>query len=336
MTEQPQDNTEEISYGETGRRLKAAREKAGLDLQTLADQLHLRPVIVRAIEEGDYGSVPSELFLKGYVRSYARHIGISDDEMIQLLTRELAPEKESEEEEYASARLPAQDSRRRKQKMSLLGLALVVLVLLLLPFIWPGSDAPETGEAAPETQQPDQHSEQPGQSDPSERNLDSDASSPEGSGTDVAPALSEVETLAPSPEPSPEPPEESSQTVDPVSPQPPQADPGPDTEAEPEPESAPTDSLTAADQAQLQIRFTDDCWVEVVNGNGRTVVARLATAGDRVSYQGPGPLNVLLGAVSAVERLDFMGQPLDLSQYPARAGRTRFQLAVSDFVSDQD
>lgn len=319
MTEQPQDNTEEISYGETGRRLKAAREKAGLDLQTLADQLHLRPVIVRAIEEGDYGSVPSELFLKGYVRSYARHIGISDDEMIQLLTQELAPEKESEEEEYASARLPAEDSRRRKQKMSLLGLALVVIVLLLLPFIWPGSDAPETGEDAPETQQ----SEQP---DQPEGSRDSDASSPDASGSDVEPALNEVETLAPSPEPQ----GESPQTLDPVPPQSPQTDP------EPEPESAPADPLTAADEAQLQIRFTDNCWVEVVNGNGRTVVARLATAGDRVSYQGPGPLNVLLGAVSAVERLDFMGQPLDLSQYPARAGRTRFQLAVSDFVSDQD
>ncbi|MDX1590076.1 MAG: DUF4115 domain-containing protein, partial [Oleiphilaceae bacterium] len=222
---------------------------------------------------------------------------------------------------------------------------LVVLVLVLLPFIWPQSDGPDTGEAQPSG------SEEQRQPSDTETGADIGTDGFENSSgarnNEVSPALNEVETLdAPSSEPAPV--EEdgsdastgsngntagqpsSSEPLEPVEPQPPRVESLTDSN-----ESAP-DGRDAQQQVRLEIRFRDDCWVEVVNGEGTRVVARLATAGDQVRYSGPGPLSVLLGAVGAVERAEFMGQTLDMDGYPARAGRVRFQLAQNDFDSDQD
>ncbi|TVP52175.1 MAG: DUF4115 domain-containing protein [Halomonadaceae bacterium] len=322
MTEANGDNSQNIAHGETGRRLKAARETAGLELQALADQLHLRPAIVRAIEEGDYGSVPSELFLKGYVRSYARHVGISDDEMIAVLSRELAiihgTDDSASDERVADGRhLPLEENRRRRRVMSLVGIALVVLVLLLLPFIWPdnGSDEAPVEETTGDTQQPvELPDRQASRSDSRGASID-----------DIEPALGQVEVLDESAEqPSVE--QEPSGSREPaVTDQP--ASAGQETAAIP-PQAPVSES---PEEASLQLTFNDDCWVEVVNGEGNRVIARLASEGDRIEYSGPAPFEILLGAVSAVDQLEFMGEPVNLSDYPSRAGRVRFQLAARDF-----
>ena len=65
-----------VSAEPVGQQLRRAREKAGLSLAAVADQQHLRVSVIQAIESGDYSKIDTELFLKGYVRAYARQVGL--------------------------------------------------------------------------------------------------------------------------------------------------------------------------------------------------------------------------------------------------------------------
>src|SRR5690554_3881501 len=81
-----------------GERLRKAREAAGLTVAEVAERQHLRPAVIKAIESGDYRQIDSELFLKGYVRTYAGQVGLDPDSVIRQLDRELEPIRARSEE----------------------------------------------------------------------------------------------------------------------------------------------------------------------------------------------------------------------------------------------
>ncbi|MEX2576049.1 MAG: helix-turn-helix transcriptional regulator, partial [Halofilum sp. (in: g-proteobacteria)] len=65
-----------------GEELGRAREQAGIDLRTMAETLHLPENQLRALEADDYASLPPPTFVRGYLRSYARVLGLDDDEIV--------------------------------------------------------------------------------------------------------------------------------------------------------------------------------------------------------------------------------------------------------------
>ena len=72
-----------IAEGGPGGRLKAAREAQGLQLEKVADELHLKEATLIALEKNDYEQLPQPVFIKGYVRKYARLLGLDSDVMIE-------------------------------------------------------------------------------------------------------------------------------------------------------------------------------------------------------------------------------------------------------------
>ena len=115
--------------GETGRILRNAREAKGLSVREVADSLHLRPSIVMAIEEGDYRQVPGELFLRGYVKSYARHMSLNEDPLLASLDEELGVFREADDQK--SVEHPLDQIERAKGRRRKWALSLVVILFLL-------------------------------------------------------------------------------------------------------------------------------------------------------------------------------------------------------------
>jgi cytoskeleton protein RodZ len=78
MTESPPTvPTEPVpDAGSAGAMLRAARESAGFSIDALSQQLKLSPRQVKALEDGDYASLPGRTFVRGFVRNYARAVGI--------------------------------------------------------------------------------------------------------------------------------------------------------------------------------------------------------------------------------------------------------------------
>ena len=65
-----------------GERLQAARIKAGLSLADVASRMNLSANIVEAIEDNHFEEMTAPIFVKGYLRAYARIVSLNEDDMI--------------------------------------------------------------------------------------------------------------------------------------------------------------------------------------------------------------------------------------------------------------
>ena len=72
-----------------GQRLRSARERAGLDLNDVASRTRVPLRHLKAIEASDYSQMPSATYSVGFVKSYARAVGLDDAELGRDLRLEL-------------------------------------------------------------------------------------------------------------------------------------------------------------------------------------------------------------------------------------------------------
>lgn len=67
-----------------GEILRFEREQKGLTLERAAADSRIKPTVLSAIEAGDTAHIPS-VYLKGYIRNYARYLGIDPSEIEQRI-----------------------------------------------------------------------------------------------------------------------------------------------------------------------------------------------------------------------------------------------------------
>ena len=65
-----------------GARLAAARKKCELEIGVVANELNLDASTIAALENDDTAALPAAIFVKGYLRNYARLVGLPEDEMV--------------------------------------------------------------------------------------------------------------------------------------------------------------------------------------------------------------------------------------------------------------
>ena len=66
-----------------GEELRDARESLGVSLEEMADRLRINRRFIAALEEGRVRDLPGTAYAIGFVRSYARELGLDADEMIR-------------------------------------------------------------------------------------------------------------------------------------------------------------------------------------------------------------------------------------------------------------
>ncbi len=64
-----------------------------LSLEDVAKATKINVVFLQAIEKGDYQKLPSSAYAYGFVRNYARFLGLPEKETLALFRREFAEEK---------------------------------------------------------------------------------------------------------------------------------------------------------------------------------------------------------------------------------------------------
>ena len=70
--------------GGPGRHLREARESRKLTVEQAAAQLRMQARIIDALERDDYSSLPGNTFVRGYLRSYSRLLGLSEENIVAL------------------------------------------------------------------------------------------------------------------------------------------------------------------------------------------------------------------------------------------------------------
>src|SRR5881296_3502672 len=66
-----------------GEYFKQVREAKGLTLEEVASKTRIHPEFLKALEEGNFAKLPDQVFAKGFVRAYARSLGMDEDETIR-------------------------------------------------------------------------------------------------------------------------------------------------------------------------------------------------------------------------------------------------------------
>ena len=266
-----------------GKQLASAREAAGMDVREIASELHLRVEVIQAIEAGDETTLPAA-FVRGYVRSYARCVGLDDVALVATLPQAA---------EYRPR--PRQGARKYYRAPSIpLGRVLVwglVLSLLVLVVLY-GAPTIERLWSGEQSQSVDNTLQLP-LSGPEELPDDGMQAPSRDSGEGTA-GKSGLSAQVPD-EPSPAPAVVQPEPVRPV-------------EA-----VAASGSTDSAGPAELRLRFSQDSWVEMTSRDRKLVVGTQHAGTERTIRAEP-PIDILLGNAPAVE-MYWRGKRFDITPY---------------------
>ena len=92
-----------------GEILKKEREKQHLSIDDIAAGTSIRALYIEAIEEGHYDRLPAAVYVKGFIRNYAKHLGLDSEAMVAAYHEE-QPQAEVSE---AIKVVPERSSQRR-------------------------------------------------------------------------------------------------------------------------------------------------------------------------------------------------------------------------------
>ncbi|UST84060.1 RodZ domain-containing protein [Pseudomonas siliginis] len=319
-----------VNPGET---LRQARESNGWSLAEVALKLNLTVTSLSNLEAGAFDKLPGHTFARGYIRAYAKLLGMDQTVLVQQFDQSTGTDSQGSNV-HALGRIeePVRVSHTILRIVSLL----LLIAVIGGGFVWwqdqtsqrtrdLTSLAPEhvEVEGADGTTQihpidePEDQAVAENQADSSTSlALPQSETSAESTGAEsAAPA---TEPAAPAVAPS-----APAQTPAPVVAAP--ATPAPNVPATPAPTApvaqAPSAEAAApvAGEGQVQLQFTGDCWAQVTDGRGKVIFSGLKHKGDSVSVSGKPPLAVRLGVARAAQ-VSYNGQPVDIA--PFTSGET--------------
>ena len=111
-----------------GQRIRAAREARGLSLSDVAQQIRIRSVYLAAIEDESWSTIGAPVYIRGFLRTYARFLGIDPEEAVAAFNQtQPAPPQGVPGREAALA----EEEPRRRRGGALIWIAAAVAVLLI-------------------------------------------------------------------------------------------------------------------------------------------------------------------------------------------------------------
>ncbi len=318
--------------------LRQAREQLGYSQKDIANRLRLRLSVIDNIENNRFDQAQLATFTRGYVRSYAKYVGLEEEAVLALLDKCGHTKPKAQEMQSFSRRTKreAHDSRI----MGLTWILAAVFVGVTAVWWWQNIHLEQAPVATTTTaDQTVAHQKQEQGSDetivttlngddasisatqPATVDTDVDHSAPTNTeqknaasttsadaATDSSPTTASTAATGTTAEASTTPAENAATASTSVS-----TATDATANAETTVNATPVVDATAP---QLQLKFSADCWIDVRDATGKRLESGIKKAGQVLDLEGKAPFRVRLGAPSAV-KINIKGQPFDLSRYPA-------------------
>jgi cytoskeletal protein RodZ len=118
--------------------LRQAREKRSISLNEVAERTKVPKGALQLIEAGKIEELPADVFVRGFIKSYARSVGIADSEPLGLFEQALAARRRAEEALAATPSLTAVDASDEADGQTPrrgIGLAVFVIIVLAIATI---------------------------------------------------------------------------------------------------------------------------------------------------------------------------------------------------------
>ena len=323
-----------VNPGET---LRQARESNGWSLAEVALKLNLTVNSLSNLEAGAFDKLPGHTFARGYIRAYAKLLGMDQAVLVQQFDQSTGTDsKGSNVHSLGRIEEPVRVSHTILRIVSLL----LLIAVIGGGFVWwqdqTSMRTKDLVSLSPE------HVEVEGadgttQIHPLDEPEDQAVAQGQAEGATalalpqadaLAPAPTEAQATAPAVPPATPAPVAPAHGTAPVVATP--ATPAPAVPAVPAPTvtapsvpSTPAPAAPAAapvaGQGQVQLQFTADCWTQVSDGTGKVLLSGLKRKGDSVSVSGKPPFSVRLGYARGAQ-VSYNGQPVDVA--PFTSGET--------------
>lgn len=255
-----------------GERFRAAREARGLSLSDVAEQIRIRSVYLAAIEDENWSAIGAPVYIRGFLRTYGRFLGLDTDEVVAEFAGESRNAPAPAPQPGAKTNYFVDEAPAPRQLSWLIWAASLVAVLLVAYVAYSAITVRQRQNPTVATLPSNSPANSPGQT-----------AAPSGS---PSPADSGSPATSPSPSASP------SGTASPAADS--SGSPSPGTSGSPA--ATPSGSPGPLGTNTLELRFTGPSWVRItVDGNvsmegtfpagtarrfqGKTAVLRIGNAG---------------------------------------------------------
>lgn len=312
-----------VNPGET---LRQARESNGWSLAEVALKLNLTTTSLGNLEAGAFDKLPGHTFARGYIRAYAKLLGIDQTVLVQEFDQFTGTDSQgSNVHGLGRIEEPVRVSHTILRIVSLL----LLIAVIGGGFVWWQDQASQRSKDL--TSNAMEHVEVESADGTTQIHpLDEpeDQAVAEGQAAPEAPAAAEQPTseagtaaataAVPTPAAPAAPAAPTAQAHTPAAAAQAPATAAPAAPAAPTvaPPAAP--ALIAGD-GHIQITFVADCWTQVTDGNGKVLFSGLKRKGDTLDQGGKPPLTLRLGFARGAQ-VAYNGQPVDVA--PFTSGET--------------
>jgi cytoskeletal protein RodZ len=120
-----------------GEYLKQARKKKRLSLEQITSQTRIQEHHLQALESEDFANLPAKVFAKGFVRSYAKALGLDEEEAIQCFLETSGTFYEQHQPEQPQPHVQVKLEAAHRQSINW-NLVVVILVVIAAGAVWYG------------------------------------------------------------------------------------------------------------------------------------------------------------------------------------------------------
>ena len=260
-----------------GEYLKHAREKKRLSLEQIASQTRIQEHHLQALESEDFANLPAKVFAKGFVRSYAKALGLDEEEALQrfLETSGTFYDRNEPEQSQPHVQVKLESAPRQSINWNLVVAALVVIAAIAVWYGLPKQQETPIALSEPEISSPVETTQEP----------IAPLSDPQESLVPIKPVESVPQSTPPAPVPTqPTPKPIPPTSVEPIPPAPP---------------TQPAEDTTADGFHTLEIEATQLTWV-VVQSDKQAPNEALLQPGQRTTWKANKQFLLTLGNAAGV------------------------------------
>ncbi len=114
-----------------GDRFRSAREARGLSLSDVSEQIRIRSIYLAAIEEENWSAVGAPVYIRGFLRTYARFLGLDPEDVVAAFNGEVPAAQTASQAANEPSRAAEAGRHARPSGPYLIWIAGVIAVLLV-------------------------------------------------------------------------------------------------------------------------------------------------------------------------------------------------------------
>ncbi len=310
-----------------GKLLQIAREEKNLRPEDVAYEIRLTPSQVLALDEDDYSRMPEETYVRGYLRNYARLVGVPENDILMAFARMTRATDATSTAVNMTAEAETGRSNRAGLLIAVISIAAIAVLAAVL-FVQPHEELPPADSRTDTAIVDEKPAIEEVPVGTSTLTLDEPAVDPDLTVSQVAPVNGpDVATEISASSEVMEPlklevvPEEKIEINIPGSEKPVNLAETAETKI-----PTPASDLNATSGGVLIINYSKDSWTDVRDASGKKLLYRTVKAGEKIALAGDLPISLFFGFAQGVE-VKFNDKKIDVPAH-TRGVFARFTVGV--------